>query len=100
MKTTFVGIDIKTIDFHDRSMWIKQEVQRVSDKSLTVLPKNEYKNNGLLICKPDGRPIDLKDLSKWFKKWQTAEGIKNQIEFQGLRKSGQMHKVLSARHRY
>lgn len=35
------GIDIRTIDFHDRSLWIKQEVQRVSDEALKVLPKNE-----------------------------------------------------------
>jgi integrase len=36
-----VGIDVKTIDFHDRSMWITQEVQRVSDESLSKLPGHE-----------------------------------------------------------
>jgi len=35
------GIGIPTIDFHDRSFWIMHEVQRVSDKSLAVLPQNE-----------------------------------------------------------
>lgn len=35
------GTDISTSDFHDRSLWITQEVQRVSDKSLIVLSKNE-----------------------------------------------------------
>lgn len=151
------GIDIRKIDFHDRSLWITQEVQRVSDESLSVLPKNEiirvfpkdvpssktsiilkapktegslrkqylttpllkeirerldeirenkeffgseYRDYGLLICKPDGRPIDPKDLDKWFKSWQTSAGIKDQIEFQGLRKSGQMHKVRLTKNNY
>jgi len=114
------GISINTIDFHDRSLWITQEVQRVSDDSLSELPKNEiirifpkdvaasrsslilkgpktegsvrkqylttpllyeirtrldeirsnkeffgseYKDYGLLICKPDGRPVDPKDIN-------------------------------------
>ena len=152
-----VGIDINTIDLHDRSLWITQEVQRVSDKSLAVLPQNEiirvfpkeviksksslilkapkteasirkqylttpllqeirerfdeiqenknffgkeYHDNGLLICKPNGRPIDSKDLAKKFKKWQKAFSIKNQIDFQGLRKSGQMHKVRLTKNNY
>jgi integrase len=151
------GIDISRIDFHDRSLWITQEVQRVSDESLATLPKNEiirvfpknvptsktslilklpktegsvrkqylttpllkeirermddirsnkeflsdeYKDYGLLICKPDGRPIEPKDLDKWFKDWQKANGITDQIEFQGLRKSGQMHKVRLTKNNY
>ena len=151
------GIDISTIDFHDRSLWIKQEVQRVSDESLRVLPKNEiirvfpkdvpgakssiilkapktegsirkqyltspllheirerldeikenkeffgneYRDYGLLVCKPDGRPVDPKDLDKWFKTWQSLTGITDQIEFQGLRKSGQMHKVRLTKNNY
>jgi len=151
------GIDISTIDFHDRSLWITQEVQRVSDKSLAELPKNEiirvfpkeiatsgsslilkgpktegshrkqylttpllqeirerleqikrdkeffeaeYQNNGLLICRPDGRPIDPKSLNKAFKDQQKAMQIENQIEFQGLRKSGQMHKVRLTKNNY
>ena len=61
---------------------------------------NDYRDHGLLICKPDGRPIDPKDFSKWFKKWQASQGIKEQIEFQGLRKSGQMHKVRLTKNNY
>jgi integrase len=154
-----VGIAINTIDFHDRSMWITQEVQRVSDKSLSELPGNEilrvfpkmiptaksslilkgpktegstrknylttpllmeikeriaqiesnkaffgkeYRNYGLLICQPDGRPVDPKSLDGPLKKWQSALGIKSedQIEFQGLRKSGQMHKVRLSKNNY
>lgn len=152
-----VGIDLNTIDFHDRSLWIKQEVQRVSDKSLEVIPRNEiirvfpkqvygskssmilklpktegsrrkqylttpllkeirecleeiksnkeffgseYKDYGLLLCRPDGRPIDPKDLDKLFKAAQKEMHIQDQIEFQGLRKSGQMHKVRLTKNNY
>jgi integrase len=152
-----VGIDVKTIDFHDRSMWITQEVQRVSDESLSKLPGHEilfvfpkqiaesktslilkgpktegshrkqylttpllreikerldeinrfkeifgdeYCDYGLLICHPDGKPIESKSLVKLFKKWQTEMRIENQIEFQGLRKSGQMHKVRLTKNNY
>jgi len=35
------GIEVRTIDFCDRSYWITQEVQRVSDKSLKELSHNE-----------------------------------------------------------
>jgi len=151
------GIDIKTIDVRDHSLWITQEVQRVTDEALDVLPKNEiilvfpkqvqsakrslilkgpktegshrkqyltaplmreirerldeidrckeifgeeYRDYGLLICQPDGRPIDPKNLDKWFKDWQKASGYEDQIEFQGLRKSGQMHKVRLTQNNY
>lgn len=152
-----VGIRIDTIDFRDRSMWITQIVQRVSDKSLQELPKEEiikvfpkkiststsslilkgpktegshrkqylttpllqeirqrlntirenkeffgaeYQDNGLLFCQPDGSPLDPKSLDKAFKERQTALHIDNQIEFQGLRKSGQMHKVRLSKNNY
>jgi len=153
------GIDTKSIDFRDRSFWIKQEVQRVSEKSLKVLPQNEiirifpkevstsksnlilkapktegsyrklflttpllqeiserlkeieeckaifgngYKDYGLLICKPDGRPYDPRGFSKLFKRYQEKMGVdeNEQIEFQGLRKSGQMHKVRLTKNNY
>jgi hypothetical protein len=60
----------------------------------------EYQDYGLLLCRPDGRPIDPKDLDKWFKDWQSAMKIEDQIEFQGLRKSGQMHKVRLTNNNY
>lgn len=153
------GIRIDEIDFRDRSMWISQNLQRVSDKSLAELPKeeivtvfpkkvsssssslilkgpktegsvrkqylttpllqeiqkqlrvidsnkkllgNEYHDYGLLFCHPDGTPLDPKSLDKSFKSRQTALGIqdKDQIEFQGLRKSGQMHKVRLTKNNY
>lgn len=152
-----VGIDARKVDFHDRSFWIAQEVQRVSDTALAVIPKNEiirifpktipsaksslilkgpktegsvrkqylttpllleikerldqirsnkeffgkeYHDYGLLICQPDGKPIDPKSLNKSFKKWQSEMNIEDQIEFQGLRKSGQMHKVRLSKNNY
>lgn len=62
----------------------------------------EYHDYGLLICHPDGRPFDPKFLDKIFKKHQASIGIKeeDQIEFQGLRKSGQMHKVRLSKNNY
>ena len=151
------GIDINTIDFRNQSLWITQEVQRVTDdalKELTsheiikVFPKqvygakystilkgpktegsyrkqylttplileirerlgeiernkvffgDEYQDYGLLICHPDGRPIDPKNFNNWFKDWQKSAGIEDKIEFQGLRKSGQMHKVRLTQNNY
>lgn len=151
------GIRIDSIDFRDRSMWITQIVQRVSDKSLQELPKEEiikvfpkklatsasslilkgpktegsrrkqylttpllqeikrrldainankeflgpeYHDHGLLFCQPDGTPLDPKSLDKSFKERQTALHIVDQIEFQGLRKSGQMHKIRLTQNNY
>ena len=153
------GIEANTIDFHDRSLWIKHQIQRVSDKALSVIPSNEiifvfpkqksdaksslilkgpktegsyrkyylttpllkeikerleqigqnkeffgeeYHDYGLLICQPDGRPFDPKSFDKKFKEYQNAAHIENgdQIEFQGLRKSGQMHKVRITKNNY
>ena len=153
------AIDLNSINLQDRSFWIKQEIQRVSDKALKVLPQNEiirvfpkqvntskshmilkapktegsyrklylttpliqeikerieeiekcktyygadYQDYGLLICQPDGRPIEPHSFSRSFNVWQTKLGIpaNEQIEFQGLRKSGQMHKVRLSQNNY
>lgn len=153
------GIDLHTIDFQDGSLWITRQIQRVSDKAIGVLPKNEvlrifpkqvptsqsslilkgpktedshrkqylttpllaelrkrlaeieenkrffqeeYHDYGLLICQADGRPLDPKNLEKGFKEHQKRLGIpeKERIDFQGLRKSGQMHKVRLSQNNY
>ena len=151
------GIDLHTLNFQDHSIWITQEVQRVSDKALQELPQEEifrifpkqlatskssmilkgpktershrkiylttpllseikerldeiksnkeffgkeYKDYGLLLCHPDGRPIDPKSLEKAFKDWQKASQVEKLIEFQGLRKSGQMHKIRITHNNY
>ncbi len=152
-----VGLDANSIDFQDKSMWITQIVERVTDKSLKEVPaekivkifpkqipksksslilktpktegsfrkqylttpllqeikmrleeieKNkelfgkDYHDYGLLICQPDGRPIDPNHLCKTFKRWQASMKISDQIEFQGLRKAGQMHKVRLTQNNY
>ena len=60
----------------------------------------EYHDYGLLICQPDGKPIEPNSLCAAFRKWQTAHHISDQIDFQGLRKSGQMHKVRLTKNNY
>lgn len=62
----------------------------------------EYHNYDLLICKPNGLPVDPKSLDKAFKERQRRMQIEaeEQIEFQGLRKSGQMHKVRLSKNNY
>ena len=51
---------------------------------------------------PDGRPVDPKNLEKSFKEHQKRIGIpeNERIDFQGLRKSGQMHKVRLSQNNY
>lgn len=153
------GIDLNTVDFQDGSLWIVRQLQRVSDKALEELSKNEiirvfpkqvataqssmilkgpktdgskrkqyltapllkeikermaeiqehralfqeeYHDYGLLLCHADGRPLDPRSLEKGFKGHRTHMGIEpdDQIEFQGLRKSGQMHKVRLSKNNY
>lgn len=154
-----VGIDWKTIDFRDGSLWITRQVQRVSDRALGILPKNEiirvfpklvptsksslilkgpktedshrkqyltrplleeirarlaeieehkaffreeYQDYGLLLCQADGRPLDPKSLEDAFKLHQIQMGIPEdeRVDIQGLRKSGQMHKVRLTKNDY
>jgi Site-specific recombinase XerD len=53
----------------------------------------EYHDYDLLLCHPDGRPIEAKPLNKKFQALQADLKIENRIDFYGLRKSGQMHKL-------
>lgn len=59
-----------------------------------------YQDYGLLIYHSDGSPIDPKNCDKEFKKWQKILKIDDKIEFQGLRKSDQMHKVRLTNNNY
>lgn len=56
----------------------------------------------MLICQTDGRPVDPRNLEKSFKEHQKRIGIpeNERIDFQGLRKSGQMHKVRLSQNNY
>ena len=64
--------------------------------------REEYRDYGLLICQTDGRPVDPRNLEKSFKEHQKQIGIpeNERIDFQGLRKSGQMHKVRLTQNNY
>lgn len=82
---------------------MKEIMERVAEiEEHKAFFQEEYFDYGLLICQVDGRPIDPKSFDKWFKEKQTACGIppQDQIEFQGLRKSGQMHKVRLSQNNY
>ena len=51
-----------------------------------------YSDYGLLLCQADGRPIDQKALGKELQR-SLRIPKEEQIEFQGLRTSGQMKKA-------
>lgn len=77
---------------------IKQRLDAINANKEFLGP--EYHDYGLLFCQPDGTPLDPKSLDKSFKERQTALHIEDQIEFLGLRKSGQMHKVRLSKNNY
>lgn len=64
--------------------------------------RSEYQDYGLLLCQPDGRPLDPKSLENAFKEHQARMGIPEteRVDIQGLRKSGQMHKVRLSKNDY
>ena len=80
-------------EIHERMDQIKKDKAYFDDL---------YSDYGLLLCQADGRPIDQKALGKAFKELQRSLRIpkEEQIEFQGLRKSGQMHKVRLTQNNY
>lgn len=77
---------------------IKERIAEINKARELLGP--EYQDNGFLICQPDGRPVDPNNLCKSFKKWQSAMNITDQIDLQGLRKSGQMHKIRLTKNNY
>ena len=50
-------------------------------KSYKAFFREEYQDYGLLLCNPDGTPLDPKSLDKAFKEHQAAMQIKDPIEF-------------------
>lgn len=52
----------------------------------------DYHDYGLLLCHANGDQLEPRILDKWFKKWQRREQYANLLDFQGVRKSAQMHK--------
>lgn len=53
---------------------------------------SEYNDYDLFICYPDGKPIDPCKFGKWFMKWERSKNVPEPITFQGIRKTGQIHK--------
>ena len=79
---------------------IKKRLERIEkDKAYYGAKYNDY---GLLLCWPNGNPMEAINLGRSFKKWQQKNGIDkdSQIDFQGLRKSGQMHKIRLSQFNY
>jgi len=53
---------------------------------------SSYHDYGLLLCHPNGDPLEPRILDRWFKKWQRKQDCLDFLDFQGIRKSAQMHK--------
>ena len=52
-----------------------------------------YNDYGLLICLPNGDPVERTRMQRWFKDWQAKNDVEIKIDMQGLRKSGAMYKL-------
>ncbi len=52
-----------------------------------------YNDCGLLLCLPNGDPVERTRMQRWFKKWQARSEVEIKIDMQGLRKSGAMYKL-------
>ncbi len=97
----------KTEDSH-RKQYLTKPLLREIKERLAVIQEHksffgsEYQDYGLLICQPDGRPIDPKNMESAFKEHQASLGITKdeRVDIQGLRKSGQMHKVRLSKNDY
>ncbi len=147
-----VGVDIHSIELSNRTLWVKQTLQRVEEDSLNevshediirIFPKkkmnaktvlilkkpktdesertgflngylqkeisnrmaqierdkeyfgSEYHDYGLLLCWPNGDPIEPRRMDKYFKKWQAEQGFEenDMVDMQGVRKSATMYKL-------
>ena len=99
-KTSLVLKNLKW-DGEARKVFILQPLAEEIKARMNDIERNkdffgsEYQGYKLLLCKPDGRPIDPKDIGPLFKSWQASIGIAKdeRIDFQGLRKSGEMYKI-------
>ena len=52
-----------------------------------------YNDYGLLICHPNGDPVERTRMQRWFKNWQEKNDTEIKIDMQELRKSGAMYKL-------
>ncbi len=97
----------KTEDSH-RKQYLTRPLLKEIEERMAEIQENmafygdEYKDYGLLICQPDGRPIEPSNLESAFKDHLVRIGISEEerVDIQGLRKSGQMHKVRLSKNDY
>lgn len=73
-------------------------VDEIRSRIMTIEKNRDYygdafRDSGLLFCLDNGDPQEPKQLVKRFVQWQKRNDIPNPIDLQGLRKSGQTHKV-------
>ena len=77
---------------------IQRRLDEIADNKAVF--GSEYQDQGLLLCFADGSPIEPKSIGDAFKDVQRRLKIEDMLEFQGLRKSGQMHKVRLSNNNY
>lgn len=77
---------------------IQRRLDEIADNKAVF--GSEYQDQGLLLCFADGSPIEPKSIGDAFKDAQRRLKIEDMLEFQGLRKSGQMHKVRLSNNNY
>ena len=106
-KTSLVAKGLKT-EKSERTAYLTRQLAEEVLKRMEQIEKdkiyygNMYKDYGLLLCWPNGNPMESINLGRMFKKWQQRNGTSknSQIDFQGLRKSGQMHKIRLSQFNY
>jgi integrase len=106
-KSSMVAKDLKT-EKSERTAYLTRQLMEEIRKRIERIKKDKayygdkYNDYGLLLCLPNGNPIEPINMGRRFKKWQEQNEIPkdNQIDFQGLRKSGQMHKIRLSQFNY
>ncbi len=106
-QTSLVAKGLKT-DKSERTVYLTRQLEDEIRKRLERIEKDKayygdkYNDYGLLLCWPNGNPMESINLGRAFKKWQKKNGTHkdSQIDFQGLRKSGQMHKIRLSQFNY
>jgi integrase len=106
-KTSLVVKGLKT-EKSERTAYFTRQLAEDVQKRLEQIERDKayygetYNDYGLLLCWPNGNPMESINLGRMFKKWQIRNRMSegSQIDFQGLRKSGQMHKIRLSQFNY
>lgn len=105
--SSLVAKGLKT-DKSERTVYFTRQLMEEIIKRIACIERDKayygekYNDYGLLLCWPNGNPMEPINLGRLFKRWQKQNGISanSQIDFQGLRKSGQMHKIRLSQYNY